>query len=169
MTVTAASHAPVAGGAVNLMPEARIANEHDLASILELFRNSSVSRHVEPALRAGQIWHQTIAREGLYVFVSEAEDRIVSTCMLITVPNLLRGGRQHAFLENVVTLPSFQGRGHGRAVVAAALQQAWQLDCHHVLLQSGRADPRVHRFYESCGFKPGLRMAYAAARFSEQT
>jgi hypothetical protein len=50
----------------------------------------------------------------------------------------------------------------GRAVVEAALAQAWSSDCHHVLMQSGRADPRVHRFYERCGFKPGLRTAYVA-------
>jgi len=146
------------------MPEARIAGERDLGPMLDLFRHASVSRHVEPLSKAEQIWRQTVAREGLYVFVSEAEARIVSTCMLITVPNLLRDGRQHAFIENVATLPDFQGRGHGRAVIAAALQQAWLLDCHHVLLQSGRADPRVHRFYEGCGFKPGLRAAYAATR-----
>jgi GNAT superfamily N-acetyltransferase len=84
--------------------------------------------------------------------------------MLVTVPNMLRGGRQHGFIENVVTRPEFQGRGHGRAVIAAALAEAWQRDCHHVLLQSGRADPRVHRFYEGCGFVPGLRTAYAARR-----
>ena len=94
----------------------------------------------------------------------DAEFRIVSSCMLITVPNLLRGGRQHGILENVVTHPQFQGRGHGRAVVSAALAEAWKMDCHHVLMQSGRADPAVHRFYESCGFKPGLRTAYAALR-----
>jgi GNAT superfamily N-acetyltransferase len=63
-----------------------------------------------------------------------------------------------------VTHPAFQGRGHGRAVIGAALDEAWQRGCHQVLLQSGRADPRVHRFYESCGFVPGLRIAYAAPR-----
>jgi GNAT superfamily N-acetyltransferase len=57
-----------------------------------------------------------------------------------------------------------QGRGHGRAVVEAALAHAWAVDCHHVLMQSGRADPRVHRFYERLGFKPGLRTAYVAHR-----
>lgn len=31
-----------------------------------------------------------------------------------------------------------------------------------VLMQSGRADPGVHRFYEALGFEPGLRIAYAA-------
>jgi GNAT superfamily N-acetyltransferase len=84
--------------------------------------------------------------------------------MLITAPNLLRGGRQHGILENVATHPGHQGRGHGRAVVAAALAEAWKQDCHQVLMQSGRADPRVHRFYEACGFVPGLRTAYCARR-----
>ena len=84
--------------------------------------------------------------------------------MLITAPNLLRAGRRQAFLENVVTHPEFQGRGHGRAVVGAALAAAWSRDCHHVLMQSGRQDPRVHRFYQSCGFEPGFRVGYVARR-----
>jgi GNAT superfamily N-acetyltransferase len=146
------------------MPAARLATTADLDALLALFAVSEVSRAVEPRARAEQIWQTTLARDGVAVFVSEADARIVSTCMLLTVPNLLRGGRQHGFIENVVTHPEFQGRGHGRAVIAAALAEAWQRDCHHVLLQSGRADPRVHRFYEGCGFIPGLRTAYAARR-----
>jgi hypothetical protein len=41
---------------------------------------------------------------------------------------------------------------------------AWEEDCHHVLMQSGRADPRVHAFYEGLGFRLGLRVAYVAMR-----
>jgi hypothetical protein len=33
---------------------------------------------------------------------------------------------------------------------------------HQVLLQSGRKDPSVHRFYECCGFEPGSCTAYVA-------
>jgi hypothetical protein len=44
-------------------------------------------------------------------------------------------------------------QGHGRAV---AVTEAWNMDCHHVLLQGGRADPRAHRFYEQCGSKHGF-------------
>jgi GNAT superfamily N-acetyltransferase len=146
------------------MANVRIADATDLSALLALFAASDVSGHAEPRERAEQIWSKTLARDGLFVFVSDADSRIVSSCMLITVPNLLRGGRQHGILENVVTHPQFQGRGHGRAVVGAALAEAWKMDCHHVLMQSGRADPAVHRFYESCGFKPGLRTAYAALR-----
>ncbi len=146
------------------MANARLANADDLSSLLALFADSDVSRSVEPRARAEQIWAQMLAREGVAVFVSDTESRIVSTCMLITTPNLLRGGRQFGIIENVATHPGFQGRGHGRAVIEAALAEAWKQDCHQVLLQSGRADPRVHRFYEACGFVPGLRTAYCARR-----
>ncbi len=63
-----------------------------------------------------------------------------------------------------MTHPACRGHGHGRAVVAAALAEAWARDCYHVLLQSGRKDPRVHRFYETCGFEPGVRTGYVARR-----
>jgi GNAT superfamily N-acetyltransferase len=150
------------------MPNARMADAADLKSLLALFEASDVSRCAQPSERAERIWAATLARDGLAVFVSDADSRIVSTCMLITVPNLLRGGRQHGIIENVVTHAEYQGRGHGRAVIGAALDEAWRQDCHHVLLQSGRTDPRVHRFYEQCGFKPGLRTAYAAHRPADQ-
>ena len=145
------------------MTTARLVNADDLDALLALFADCDVSKSAEPE-RARKIWAQMLAREGLAIFVSDADSRIVSTCMLITAPNLLRGGRQHGILENVTTHPDFQGRGHGRAVVAAALAEAWKQDCHQVLMQSGRADPRVHRFYEACGFVPGLRTAYCAKR-----
>jgi GNAT superfamily N-acetyltransferase len=146
------------------MAEARAARADDLAPLLELFRVSEVSRAAEPLARAERIWSELLARDGLTVFVAEAEAQIIATCMLVTAPNLLRAGRQHAFLENVVTHPDFRGRGFGRAVVRTALAFAWEQDCFHVFLQSGRADPRVHRFYEACGFEPGLRTAYVARR-----
>jgi GNAT superfamily N-acetyltransferase len=151
-------------GFVVCMPDARAARADDLDSLLALFRASEVSAHAEPCERAGRIWSDTLSCESVAVFVSEAESGIVATCMLITAPNLLRSGRRHGFLENVVTHPAYRGQGHGRAVLHAALEEAWARDCHHVLMQSGRADPRVHRFYEGCGFRPGLRTAYVAHR-----
>ena len=146
------------------MPNARLAQPADLASLLDLYRVSEVSPSAEPIGRAEQIWLETLSDSNVAVFVSAVEAQIVATCMLITAPNLLRLGRRHGFLENVVTHPDVQGRGHGRAVVGAALAAAWPRDCHHVLMQSGRQDPRVHRFYQRCGFEPGLRVGYVARR-----
>jgi GNAT superfamily N-acetyltransferase len=146
------------------MPIVRLARTSDLPSLLALYAVSEVSAGAQPRQRAELLWQETLAQPGVHVFVSDDRDRIAATCMLITAPNLLRGGRRHAFLENVVTHPDLRGRGHGRAVVQAALGHAWASDCHNVLMQSGRADPRVHAFYEELGFEPGLRIAYVARR-----
>src|SRR6266404_3351836 len=146
------------------MPLARLAQAADLASLLELYRLAEVSSSAEPIERAEQIWLEMLSHNCVEVFVSTVQAQIVATCMLITAPNLLRGGRRHGFLENVVTHPEFRGQGHGRAVVRAALTEAWARDCYHVLLQSGRQDPRVRRFYESLGFEPGVRVGYVAHR-----
>lgn len=149
------------------MPNARLAKAADLTSLLELYRVAEVSSSAEPKERAEQIWLEMLSHKGVAVFVSAVNAQIVATCMLITAPNLLRAGRQHGFLENVITHPEFRSQGHGRAVVHAALAAAWAKDCHHVLLQSGRRDRRVHRFYERCGFEPGLRAGYVAHRPTE--
>src|SRR5450755_1217619 len=143
---------------------ARLASVADLPSLLALFQVSEVSSVAEPPERAERIWGETLAYPGVRVFVSDDGDRIAATCTLVTAPNLLRAGRRHGFLENVVTHPELRGAGHGKAVVRAALEYAWSSDCYHVLMQSGRADPRVHSFYEGLGFKPGLRVGYVAAR-----
>jgi len=144
------------------MPKARLAQPSDLRPLLDLFRGSEVSPVAEPIAHAERIWTEMLARQGVAVFVSDAGARLAATCMLISAPNLLRGGRGHGFLENVVTHRELRGQGHGRAVVGAALAEAWARGCHHVLLQSGRQDPAVHRFYESCGFRPGVRTGYVA-------
>jgi len=146
------------------MPNVRLAQAADLASLLKLYRLAEVSSSAEPIERAERIWLEMLSHNGLAVFVSTIDAQIVATCMLITAPNLLRAGRRHGFLENVVTHPEFRGQGHGRAVVRAALTAAWTNDCYHVLLQSGRKDPRVHRFYQHCGFEPGLRVGYVVRR-----
>ena len=146
------------------MPTARLARKADLSSILGLFEVSEVSSAAQPLDRAEGIWHEILDRRGVAVFVSDADERVAATCMLIMAPNLLRGGRQHGFLENVITHPEYRGAGYGRAVVGAALEHAWQADCHHVLMQSGRAAPRVHAFYERVGFTLGLRMGYVVHR-----
>lgn len=142
----------------------RRANSDDLAGLLALYAASEVSAAADDP---EPVWRKMLAHPSLFVFIGECrvgehELMIVATASLITAPNLLRQGRSHGFLENVMTHPDHQGRGYGRAVVRAALSAAWAADCHHVLLQSGRADPRVHSFYRGLGFEAGVREAYVA-------
>lgn len=98
--------------------------------------------------------------------VSVIEDRPVTTCLLMTAPNLMRGGAPQGFLENVVTHPDVRRRGVGKATVRAALDDAWRRGCFQVLLMTGRgrANPFVQMFYESCGFEQGGKTGFVASR-----
>lgn len=145
----------------------RLATDLDLIKLLALFEVSDVSQFVRPIEEAKRVWRETMTSDNVFVFVAPLDEVIVATCTLITAPNLLRRGRSHEFLENVMTHPSYQGRGFGKAVVTEALNYAWELNCHHVLMQSGRADPKVYGFYEGLGFKPGLRTGHVALRPAE--
>jgi ribosomal protein S18 acetylase RimI-like enzyme len=99
------------------MTKARLAQADDLEPLLDLFRVSEISAAAEPIDRARGIWTETLAREGVAVFVSDVGSGIAATCMLITAPNLLRGGRGHAYLDNVATHPEFRRQGHRRVVI----------------------------------------------------
>ena len=150
------------------MPEARLAVSSDLKSLLELYLHLNPNMPELTDQKAEAIWADTLARNGTFIFVSDAgsetETNLVASCMLITAPNLMRGGRGHAVIENVVTHADYRRQKYGKSVLEAALSKAWELDCYHVLLQSGRKDPGVEAFYESCGFIPGIRIGYVAQR-----
>ena len=61
---------------------------------------------------------------GVTVLVADHAGRASATCILVVVPNLTRGGRPYALIENVVTHSSLRGQGYERAVLEAALAEA---------------------------------------------
>jgi hypothetical protein len=81
------------------MPNARLAQAADLASLLDLDRVSEVNPSAEPIERTEQIWREMLSHDGIAVFVSAVGAQIAAICTLITAPNLLRGGRRHGFRE----------------------------------------------------------------------
>ena len=146
------------------MPTARLAYASDLPSLPALFAVSEVSRCAERRERAECIWEEILAQPSIHVFAPPSTTEPRPHACSITAPDLLRRGRRHGFLENIVIHPDLRVRGHGRALVQAALAHAWASDCHHVLMQNGRADPRVHALYEGLGFVRDLQAGYIAKR-----
>jgi GNAT superfamily N-acetyltransferase len=134
----------------------------DLDDLQKLYTDLNPDRPMLSAATAEHILNKIISTPGYYLFVCVVDDQLAATCMLATIPNLMRGGRPHALLENVVTHRDRRRQGHARAVVQAALDAAWREGAHHVLLMSGRQDPGVRLFYESCGFELGLKAGFVA-------
>ena len=130
--------------------ELRMARTGDLEGVLELYRHLSPDDGTlfdRPQIR--EIWRSLLSRDGTYVCLAEENRRLLSTCTLIAIPNIMRGGRSYALIENVVTLSECRRRGIGKATLQFAIEKAWSLGCYKVMLMSGRTDPGVHTFYRS--------------------
>lgn len=94
--------------------------------------------------------------------VAEADDRLISTCVLVIVPNLTRGARPYGLIENVVTHPSYRGRGIGTRLLQHALDSAWRRNCYKVMLLTGSRREETLRFYELAGFQRNVKTGFVA-------
>jgi GNAT superfamily N-acetyltransferase len=86
------------------------------------------------------------------IFGGFQDDILVTSCMLIVTPSLLRGGRSFAYVENVVTHADHRRKGFGQSVVRHAVDRAFAVDCYRVMLITGGKRAGTLEFYASCGF-----------------
>jgi len=128
----------------------RLAHEHDLPRLLELYTHlheTSVPDELPEAL-----WHEILADPNHYIIVAEQDDRLVSSCVLLVVPNLTRGQRPYAWVENVVTHADYRKRGLAGTVLAFAKDIAIQRNCYKIALMTGTKQESTLRFYERAGY-----------------
>ena len=91
----------------------------------------------------------------------------MASCTLIVIPNLTRGGKPYALIENVVTHAGYRGRGYGTSILHAAAKAAWDVGCYKVMLMTGSKQPSTLKFYENAGFeqtKTGFQMRRMSVR-----
>jgi GNAT superfamily N-acetyltransferase len=130
----------------------RTADQHDLPSLLGLYRQLHPDDEPVPLAVARNQFEQLLRYPGSSVLVGIRGDVFVATCTLIVIPNLTRGGMPYALIENVVTDAQHRKRGYGKLILEAAMAAAWRRGCYKVMLLTGSKDPATLRFYEEAGF-----------------
>ncbi|MBS0631708.1 MAG: GNAT family N-acetyltransferase [Verrucomicrobia bacterium] len=108
------------------------------------------------------LWDTILADHRLRYFVAEIDGLVVGTCAFTLIPNLTRGMRPYAVIENVVTDPSFRQRGFGTALLQHALAEAWSEGCYKVMLSTGSKRESTLHFYEQAGFQRGIKTGFVA-------
>jgi len=106
------------------------------------------------------VFNEIINSKYLDLIVAEDEGVLLGSCYLNVIPNITRGGRPYALIENVVTHSAHRNRGIGKSLLDHAVKLAWAQDCYKVMLMSGRAESGVHAFYKKCGFNADEKKAY---------
>lgn len=140
--------------------EVRRATEADLPHILRLYGDM----HDEDILSeqaARPLWQRILADPDQRVLLACAGEHPVASCILLIVPNLSRGGRPWALIENVVTAHDQRRKGYGSALLARARALAEEANCYKIMLLTGRRDAATLNFYRTAGYDENGKTGFA--------
>lgn len=131
----------------------------DLPALLGLYEDL----HEEQPLSreaAWPVWRRILADPGQCVILGEAGGELAASCVLAITPNLSRGGRPWAVIENVVVAKAHRRKGRGLALLAEAKRIAMCANCYKIMLLSGHKDEGTLAFYRAAGFESGSKTAF---------
>lgn len=131
----------------------RHAVEKDLEALLELYTHLAEGNAPYRLAQARETFARFLRYEGSAIVLGETEELPVASCTVVVVPNLTRGCKPYALIENVVTHRLYRGCGFGKAVLDFATHHAWKQGCYKAMLLSGSQDPNILGFYQSAGFE----------------
>jgi GNAT superfamily N-acetyltransferase len=132
----------------------RDAGDSDLPAVLHVLAEAGIDQgHSFTLAEAREHWASMRAYPGMRLLVAEVDGQIAGTYTLLILPKLGKRGTPAGVVEDVAVLPSFRGRGIGRAMMAHALEQCRAAGCYKLALSSNLRRDDAHRFYESLGFE----------------
>lgn len=140
----------------------REACSEDFDSVVGLYRQLQPR---DPVLSGGEdraVFDTILSTPGLTLFVLELDGAVVATTYLNVIPNMTRGARPYAVVENVVVDEARRGTGLGKIIMAATLAAAWATGCYKAMLLTGSRSPATHAFYRACGFSADEKSAFLA-------
>ncbi|RJQ37685.1 MAG: GNAT family N-acetyltransferase [Dehalococcoidia bacterium] len=141
--------------------EIREIAEAGLGELLALYGHLHAADDPLPEkARVEALWREIQANPNIKYFGAYDDGKLVSSCAIAIIPNLTRGLRPYAVIENVVTHRDFRRKGYGRAVLKHALDYARSRNCYKVMLMTGRKDEGTFHFYESAGFDRNAKQAF---------
>ena len=138
----------------------REAASDDLNALLELYLH--LHEDAVPAIdeHLKSTWDQIIGDPNHHIIVNEIDGKIVSSCVCVIIPNLTRGIRPYAFVENVVTSADYRCHGYARECLDYAKSIAVKENCYKMMLLTGSKNPATLRFYENAGYNKNDKTAF---------
>ena len=138
----------------------REAVREDLPQILELYLHLHETTVPEQSEQLNLAWEKIMSDRDHHLIVCEVEGRIVSSCVCVVIPNLTRGVRPYAFVENVVTRADFRGKGYATQCLNYARELAQAANCYKMMLLTGSKSPKTLDFYQNAGYNSTDKTAF---------
>ena len=126
--------------------------ENELNELLELYTHLHESGVPENSEHLQKTWKTICDDDNHHIIVCEEDDRLVSSCVSVIIPNLTRNIRPYAFVENVVTHKDYRGKGCATACLNYAREIAVRENCYKMMLLTGSKSESTLNFYKRAGY-----------------
>ncbi len=134
--------------------------KNELNDLLELYLHLHEDTIPKMSEHLIETWEMIIKDENHHIIVNIIDERIVSSCVCVVIPNLTRNVRPYAFIENVVTNKDYRGRGYATQCLEYAKEIAERKNCYKMMLLTGSKKEATIRFYESAGYNSSDKTAF---------
>lgn len=138
----------------------REANENDLDELLHLYLYLHEKDIPEYTQYLQNTWNSIIKDENHHLILNEVDGKIVSSCVCVIIPNLTRGVRPYAFVENVVTHKEYRGKGYATQCLNYAREIAQKNNCYKMMLLTGSKEQSTLDFYAGAGYNSSDKTAF---------
>lgn len=134
--------------------------EKELNDLLELYLHLHETSVPEMSEHLRNTWETIIQDKNYHIIVNVIDDKIVSSCVCVVIPNLTRNVRPYAFIENVVTHEEYRGKGYATQCLDYAREIAEKENCYKMMLLTGSKKESTIKFYERAGYNSSDKTAF---------
>lgn len=140
--------------------EIREAQKSDLQALLTLY--TQLHGNDMPAIDEPleKLWSGILVDKNHHVIAGFEDGALITSCVLIVVPNLTRCQRPYALIENVITHEAFRNRGYATSVLNCARDIAKKENCYKIMLLTGSKEESTLNFYERAGYNRNDKTAF---------
>ena len=138
----------------------REVKDSDLDGLLRLYMQLHDNPFPEKDDRVTGVWKSILDDKNHHIIVAEEEGTIVSSCVCVIIPNLTRGQRPYAFIENVITDREYRKRGLATACLDFAKDIAEREGCYKMMLLTGSKEQPTLDFYKRAGYNANDKTAF---------
>jgi len=134
--------------------------DNDLTELLQLYTQLHDNLMPESSEKFSQLWEQILTDKNYHIIVAESDGKIVSSCVLVVVPNLTHQQRPFALVENLITDEKYRKQGIATACLNYAKEIAITASCYKIMLLTGSKHESTLRFYENAGYNKNDKTAF---------
>ena len=138
----------------------REAQSQDLEQLLTLYTHLHDNSMPQIGEKITKLWQKIIELPDHHIVVGTIDDEIISSCVVVIVPNLTHDQRPYALIENVITHPEHRGKGNALDVLEYARNLATVCNCYKIMLMTSSKEDRTLELYRKAGYNMNDKTAF---------